>query len=429
MNLRTGLPKLSAVATLIAFSVTASGSTPTLDEVWQLVQKQQSQIENLQNDLIASQRRLEEAQTRLQSQNSSNESRIAQTETALELTADAIESAAFQSDSSGTTIGGYGELHYNNLDSGDQADFHRFVLLFSHEFSDALSFHSELEIEHALSGNGKPGEVEIEQAYIQWDYSDNHHSKMGLALVPVGILNETHEPDTFFGVERNGVEKNIIPATWWEAGVGLSGEFSPGWSYDVMAHTGLRLDMDNSSPSKRSNIRSARQKVAKAEAENLAYTARLKYAGFQGFQWSTSFQYQSDLTQNDADGLGLPEIDATLFETNLSYRNGGFGLRALYARWDIDDEIELLNTGADEQEGWYLEPSYRFESGLGLFMRYSSYDLTAGESAASDEKNQFDIGLNYWLHENVVLKADFQRQDNDNGDDIDGFNLGVGYSF
>ena len=124
MNLRTGLPKLSAVATLIAFSVTASGSTPTLDEVWQLVQKQQSQIENLQNDLIASQRRLEEAQTRLQSQNSSNESRIAQTETALELTADAIESAAFQSDSSGTTIGGYGELHYNNLDSGDQADFH-----------------------------------------------------------------------------------------------------------------------------------------------------------------------------------------------------------------------------------------------------------------------------------------------------------------
>jgi len=62
-------------------------------------------------------------------------------------------------------------------------------------------------------------------------------------------------------------------------------------------------------------------------------------------------------------------------------------------------------------------------------MRYSSYDLTAGESAASDEKNQFDIGLNYWLHENVVLKADFQRQDNDNGDDIDGFNLGVGYSF
>ena len=112
------------------------------------------------------------------------------------------------------------------------------------------------------------------------------------------------------------------------------------------------------------------------------------------------------------------------------YNKGPFGLRALYAHWDIDDVIENVKAGADEQEGFYIEPSYRLNEKLGFFVRFSEWDNQAGESSADGEKQQYDIGFNYWLHENVVMKADY-RHDNNEGDseEFSGFNLGVGWSF
>ncbi|MCK5478519.1 MAG: hypothetical protein KAI44_06355 [Methylococcales bacterium] len=121
-----------------------------------------------------------------------------------------------------TTIGGYGELHYQNrsVEGGshkEEVDFHRFVLFFGHEFTDNLRFFSELELEHSFIKDTKDGssggEVELEQAYLEYDFNQSASAKAGLFLMPVGIINETHEPNTFYGVERNEVEKNIIPTT------------------------------------------------------------------------------------------------------------------------------------------------------------------------------------------------------------------------
>ncbi len=148
-----------------------------------------------------------------------------------------------------TTIGGYGELHYNNISAEDSSrdyksiDFHRFVLFFGHEFNDSTRFYSEVELEHSFiadTGGNTPGEVELEQAYIEWDLRDNLHAKGGLFLVPVGILNQTHEPNTFYGVERNDVENIIIPdylvgrrrgferAVWFRLGLGPGPHFRTG---------------------------------------------------------------------------------------------------------------------------------------------------------------------------------------------------------
>ena len=146
-----------------------------------------------------------------------------------------------------TTIGGYGELHYNNLDSKKEIDFHRFVLFFGHKFSDRIRFHSEVEIEHAFlkdnsgTSSASKGEVEIEQAYIEFDLNQRHRALAGLFLVPVGILNETHEPPAFYGVERNAVENRIIPSTWWEAGVGFKGDIGAGFGYDLAVTSGLQI--------------------------------------------------------------------------------------------------------------------------------------------------------------------------------------------
>ncbi len=426
---------------LLGFFVCSTSSVmaaaPDMEEIWRTVQMQSKKIEQLENQLTESQNRLLEAQQRLNTASDAhaisikNQSVIAATREELEATIESVELAMEQDNIAdrNTTLGGYGELHYNNLDKGSAVDFHRYVLFLNHQFADNLNFYSELEVEHSIAGEGKVGEVELEQAFVQWDYNQSHNLKFGLFLVPLGILNETHEPDTFYGVERNSIEKNIIPATWWEAGVGFNGELAPGWGYDVAVHSGLNLDADNASASKRSSIRSARQKVGKATAENFAATARLSFSGVPGLRVSAAFQRQTDLTQGDDDEVGVTGIGANLYEFDLQFQRDMFAVRALYAKWDIDSDINQLNLGADEQVGWYVEPSVKLNPKLGFFARYGSYDLLASDSASASEKKQLDVGLNFWVHPRVVVKLDYQKQDNENGTDNDGFNIGMGYSF
>ncbi len=321
-----------------------------------------------------------------------------------------------------TTVGGYGELHYNSLDSKDEIDFHRFVLFFGHRFTETIRFQSELEFEHALTkdtatGSG-PGEVELEQAYLEMDFADGHSALAGLFLVPIGILNETHEPNTFYGVERNPVETHIIPTTWWEGGLGVRGRFGGGFGYDLALTSGLKVPTSGANAFK---IRDGRQKVAKADANNAAVTARLKWTGAPGVELAATVQRQDDVTQ----GTLREDVSAVLFETHAVVQRGPFALRALYAQWDLDGSAPKA-VGRDVQKGWYIEPSFKITPRLGVFARYNEWDNEAGDGTDS-KKKQKDFGINWWPHEQVVLKFDIQRQSGAANDD--GINLGVGYMF
>lgn len=341
--------------------------------------------------------------------------------------ADAVEKAP-ATESKKVHIGGYGELHYNDWEkpNGDEfkmLDFHRFVLFFGYDFTDSIRFHSELELEHALvedtdDGSG-PGEIELEQAYVEFDLTDNMEAKGGLFLIPVGILNETHEPPTFYGVERNPIESNIIPSTWWEGGAALTGRLGDsGLSYDLAVTSGL----DGGT-----NIRGGRQKVAKATANDLAYTGRLKYTGLPGLELAGTINYQSDLTQSTD-----PDInDGTLLSAHAIYNISQFQLRALYASWDIDVTANASadDRARDKQDGYYVEGSWKFVPSAGVFARYNVWD---NGGVGDTEKTQTDIGINYWPHEDVVIKFDIQKQDHgavNVADEQDGYNIGIGYQF
>ena len=303
-----------------------------------------------------------------------------------------------------TSIGGYGELHLNlNQDGDNEIDFHRWVLFVNHRFSDKVALYSEFELEHSLAGDGKPGEVELEQAYVDIAMDGGTSFKAGLFLLPVGTLNETHEPDTFYGVERNPVEKNIIPTTWWEAGLGLSGS-TEALKWDVAVHSGLSVPDSY-------KIRSGRKKVAEAPAEDAAVTGRVTYSG-NGFQVAGFAQYQSDITQ------GRDGADATLIGATLDANMGAFRLRGLVSSWDIGGAAAAA-AGADEQWGYFIEPSYKLNDSLGVFARYAEYQDYTGNTT-----DVVTFGVNYWPHEQVVFKADY----NDAGGS-ESINLGVGYSF
>jgi predicted porin len=138
---------------------------------------------------------------------------------------------------------------------------------------------------------------------------------------------------------------------------------------------------------------------------------------------AASVQFQNDMRQGEGES-----IDGTLFETHVAWQQDDFQLRALYASWNFDNAINSIKDGADKQTGFYLEPSYKVTDKIGVFARYSEYDNSAGNSSDSAVE-QVDIGMNYWLHPNVVFKIDYQNQDNNSGTGSDGINIGVGYSY
>lgn len=325
------------------------------------------------------------------------------------------------------SIGAYGELHYNNLDADnaandvDQIDFHRFVLFFGYQYSDRIRFYSEFELEHSLAGEGAPGEVELEQAFVEFSFDGNNSALGGVYLIPVGILNETHEPPTFYGVERNDVESIIIPATWWAGGAQYTWRSDSGLQWDIGIHEGLAIPTMGGSAFR---VRSGRQKTAEALANDFAATTRLKYTGVPGLELAASAQFQSDASQISNDGLD----EGVLTTAHMVLNRGIFGFRALYANWQFEgDAVEAADD--DSQTGWYVEPSIKVHPQVGLYTRYE--DLEGARDR--DEFDQVEVGVNYWPHPQVVLKADFRSRSHnlvsEEGRDFDGFDLGIGYFF
>ena len=338
-------------------------------------------------------------------------------------------------ESAKTTVGGYGELAYNRWDnrlSGgadkDQLDLRRFVLYLGHDFNERLRFRSELEFAHAkLAGDevsnpsapGAQGEFEVEQALIEYDFNKNLMGRAGLMLMPIGILNETHEPATFYGVDRNPVETYIIPTTWREGGLGANYRWTDGFTLDAFFTSGLKLSAGDGYA-----VRDGRQHVAKAVAKDGAYTMRLQWNGLPGISAAASLYYQNDMAQGTDPTIGA----GWLSEAHAIWNPGPFTLKALYAQWNISGSGPKA-TGANVQRGWYVEPSYRLNEHLGAFTRYNRWDNQAGNSADS-QYSQWNVGLNYWLDPGVVLKADYQWQTAPAGKNaFNGINLGLGYQF
>jgi len=299
---------------------------------------------------------------------------------------------------------------------------------------------AEFELEHALSGDGEKGEVELEQAYVDFLLSRAVNVRAGVVLVPVGIINETHEPPSFYGVERPDVDKSIIPTTWWEAGAGIHGEITPGLRYRLY----LVSSLDAAGFTASGGIRGGRQKASEALAEDLAVTGRLEYSGVPGLRLGGSF-FTGGASQNDA---ALGSAGVTIYEADATYTAGNIDLRGLYAVVNVDDaDMVSAVTGeavGERMYGWYAEGAYRLmghllpgsEQELAVFARYSEYD-TQDEVAtgyAKDGRNAMEVltvGIDYKPHPNVVIKADYQDRENESPtvEATDQFNIGIGYRF
>ena len=352
---------------------------------------------------------------------------IAAQQSQLEALATAVENQKATASNSATTVGFYGEVHYNSFKEPDPAigknnvHAHRAVILLSHAFNDNLRFYSEIEFEGAADETEI--ETELEQLFIDWRVHPKLALNIGQFLLPVGLLNESHEPNVFYGVERNPVEEKIIPATWWEKGVMVRAVPAEGLAVDVAVHNGLRGDINTLGGA--DGLREFRQEFGGSRAEDLAYTLRVKYQVINGLELAASFQQQENITQSHDLVVG-GKASAQLMTAHVDYHWQNFGLRVLGAQWDIDNAVAKA-TGADKLSGFYVEPSWKVTDKVGVFARYNQWNTAANQVGKSDDE-QLNVGINYWIDPRVVLKADIQNtnQKNKAGD---GFNLGVGLSF
>ncbi len=339
---------------------------------------------------------------------------------------------------------GYMEFHLNKpRGQSAQLDFHRFVLLFGHSFSSRLKFWSELELEHAfVEGGEEKGELELEQAYLDFYLRPYFNLRGGMVLAPMGIINERHEPPSFFGVERPMVDTVIIPSTWFDMGVGAWGDLGRGFSYRFY----LMSPLDATGFSADEGLRGGRQKGFQANLRNLARTARVEYRGIPrltlgGSVWA------------GRTGFDTPHLDVPV-------RLGSFDARYFWKRLDLRSEYAhgwIRQTGqlnrvlqrrrgsnpnlAEQIRGFYAEGGVhlfprRSAHDLAVFTRYENFDTQYRMPAGFLPAKQFDrsswtIGASYFPHPDVALKADyvFNRNASQVVRPRNQFNFGVGWWF
>jgi opacity protein-like surface antigen len=354
----------------------------------------------------------------------------------------------------GLSIGGYGEFNLKTLvdDSGgndDVFDLLRFVLYFGYKFNDWIVFNSEVEFEHASTEDD--GAVSVEFAYLDFLLHEHVNLRAGLLLMPVGFINEQHEPPFFHGNVRPAVETQIIPSTWRANGGGIFGEIVPGLNYRMYAVTSLRADRFESD-----NFREGRQDGSEELAHDFSWVGRLDYTPTPGLELGFSAylgnqgQNADFVTARDVDGNPITTTKADafmqLYEGHVQWHYRGLELRGLAAFVDLDDarviSLDRQETVADQMLGYYGEIAYDVmphilpdsDQYLAPWFRYSAYDTQhhVPSGFAADERQDrqaFEVGLSYKPTPRVVVKLDYRNLDAKRGSQPDEVRLGAGFEF
>ena len=331
-----------------------------------------------------------------------------------------LPSTNIPSDETRLPVSGYMDFHFNKFrDQPAQLDFHRFVLLFGHSFSNRIKFWSELELEHAfVEGREQKGELELEQAYLDFLIKPYFNFRGGMLLTPVGLINERHEPPSYNGVERPFVDTVIIPSTWFDSGAGIFGDLGRGFRYKAYVMSPL----DATGFSAEEGLRGGRQKGFQSVIRNVAHTGRLEYHGLPRLSLGASFWRGNT-------GFNVPGVSprVRVVEVDGRYSVGRFDFRGEFARVDMTRAGELnvvlqRETGvnpniARQMRGFYWESAARvlprrFPHDLALFSRYENFDTQFRMSQGFVPLKQFDrtawvTGATYYPEPDVALKFDY----------------------
>jgi hypothetical protein len=355
----------------------------------------------------------------------------------------------------GVSIGGYAEGFYSAIVKDKRAsgeenriDMLRAVLYTGYKFNDHIVWNSEIEFEHAGE------EVAVEFAALDFLWKDELNARVGLLLLPMGFVNEMHEPPYYLSNHRPEVERRIIPSTWRENGVGLFGQLlGERLSYRIFTVNGF--DAAGFSPS---GVRGGRQNGSQALAEDMAFVGRLDFVPLDSLLLGGSVYVGNSGQGQSLDGVDLPDALTTLWELHAQLRAKGLQLRGLVSMTHVDEAGSLsralgpsgtgdLDAGeavARRMFGAYGEVSYEIlqwilpegggEMTLEPFFRAEWLDTQDDmpDGFAADRSQELEIytaGLQFQPIPQVVLKLDYRNKRAEQGAAGDEINAGFGLVF
>ena len=343
------------------------------------------------------------------------------------------------------TIGGYANIDYNQPESKNgNLDVHRLVMLFGYKFSDQVQFITEIEFEHVK-------EVFVEQAFVNYNVGSNINLRGGLMLVPMGIVNEFHEPTTYNGVERPALDSKIVPSTWRELGVGVKGNL-PSLSVGYQAYVFNGFKSTSGTPDAISGLlkgenalRGGRQKGAESTISSPTFASKIEYYGLPGLRVGLSGYFGKTQTDDALENIDGSTIGISMVGVDARFKKNKIEARGqlIYASLSDTEAYNLLTQKdlGSSLFGYYIEGGYNIlpitaKQRLIAFARFETYNThasTAGTLSKNDAYDRTDVtfGLSYHIAQGVVVKGDYQLRDNklDNNQTPNQLNFGLGIWF
>jgi hypothetical protein len=352
------------------------------------------------------------------------------------------------------TIGGYGQVDYNKIITDERTnanlDVHRLVLLFGYKFNSRTTFVTEIEYEHV-------SEVFVEQAFLNYRINDYFQFRGGLMLIPMGVINELHEPPTFNGVERPNVDKYIVPTTWREIGAGFRGNIKEiSIKYQLYIMNGFNGHDGEGNFNGKNGLRGGRQKGMESFMSSPTLSTKLDYYGIPGLKIggaaylgkSQSVLYDG-LQSSNSEGLSRADssiVQISMFGLDARYNIKGFVFKGQYIYTSLSNTLQYNKLTSEDVgktiTGYYLELAYNISLSekdthiLTPFVRYENYDThasTTSETIKNNEYNRTDItfGLGWKMAQGAVFKADYQLLSNaaSGSKNMGQLNIGLGVWF
>ena len=324
------------------------------------------------------------------------------------------------------SIGGYGELYFAKTEGKrSYVDLYRFIPYFGYKFSDSIILNTEIEFEHG--GN----KVLIEFMYLDFLINKSLNVRVGNLLVPIGNINLRHEPTLFPTVQRPAVEKMLIPSTWHENGVLVYGDIKES---DVEYTIGMINALNTKNGGGEKWIRNARLGSGEKATFKPAFVSRLDYRGINGLVLGSSFYIGDGSNQkDDAKGSTM-----SMFEAHAVYHYEGLRLQGLYTQSNLSNADKIAPDAPSKGSGYYMNASYNIAGLLNskfktlIFTQYENYNTREKVANGSnfEDTNIINFGVNFFPHDQVVLKADYQIKDDKNkSDKEDTISLSFGVLF
>ena len=360
----------------------------------------------------------------------------------------------------GVSIGGYGELTFrnNSVDARGGAksivNVERIILYLGYAFDERLKFNSELELEHASTSKDhgtEGGYFKAELAFLDYNFRPEFGVRGGLLLMPVGIVNEIHEPPTFPSAERPFLERRILLSTWEEMGVGVYGTIK-NLDYRFYITNGLMLkgggDYKPLEP-----LKTVRQRGARAVADRIGFTGRVDYTLPYNLKVGFSFWTGDIMSKGGGDSqLGLRRGtklgSMTMISPHLWWQYGGWDVRFVGALVNVNNARRITeDLGTDkpipsEQRGYYVQVAYDIfrlfkidKQELYVFGIYEDLDVHAKVPQGSVKPDGhklkvYNVGLSYKPHPLVAIKTDYARLNySPNKKDENEYRLTLGFMF